>query len=214
MFCFNEVIIVSCDKTKQMKMMQDLTTTQFFVQNLEYCETPQYLRKALFPKSPALRFAGLMNPLDTPHHVRANEWSPYREGCVINRPSKADKGSWVNIGIHKDCQIDISLQEGTRVTVKLDQTDFEENIKFYTGKVVSQDEPFLEQSVYWGYNVRVANTLQAVFDESPHEGGYDCRLGTSDKGKTIDFEDFEGFQGFKHAVIFFGGLEGIEGMVE
>jgi len=27
MFCFNEVIIVSCDKTKQMKMMQDLTTT-------------------------------------------------------------------------------------------------------------------------------------------------------------------------------------------
>ena len=27
MFCFNEVIIVSCDKPKQMKMMQDLTTT-------------------------------------------------------------------------------------------------------------------------------------------------------------------------------------------
>lgn len=39
-FNFNEVVIVSADKTKQMKMMQDLTTTDFFVQNLEYLETP------------------------------------------------------------------------------------------------------------------------------------------------------------------------------
>ena len=68
--------------------------------------------------------------------------------------------------------------------------------------------------MYWGYSVRVADSLQAVFDECPHEGGYDCRLGTSDKGKIIDFEDFENFKGFKHALVFFGGLEGIEGMVE
>ena len=108
----------------------------------------------------------------------------------------------------------MNLQEGTRVTVKLDQSDFNEKCKFYTGKVVPQDEPFLEKSVYWGYNVRVADSLQAVFDECPYEGGYDCRLGTSDKGKIIDFEEFENFKGFKHALIFFGGLEGIEGMVE
>ena len=61
-----------------------------------------------------------MNPLDTPHHVRATEWSGYREGCVVKRPNKADKGSWVNIGIHRDCQVDVSLVENTRVTVKLD----------------------------------------------------------------------------------------------
>lgn len=120
MFCFNEVVIVSCDKTKQMKMMQDLTTTEFFVQNMEYLETPQYLRKALFPKSPALRFAGLMNPLDTPHHLRATQWGKYREGVVMNRPSKDNKGSWVNIGLTKDCQIDLQLQEGTRVTVMME----------------------------------------------------------------------------------------------
>jgi len=51
MFNFDEVVILSCDQTTQMKMMTDLTTTEFFVQNLEYAETPQYLRKALFPKS-------------------------------------------------------------------------------------------------------------------------------------------------------------------
>lgn len=86
LFCFNEIVILSCDRQSKMKMMADLTTTEFFVKNLEYLETPQYLRKMLFPKHAALRFASLMNPLDTPHHMRATEWCEYREGVVINRP--------------------------------------------------------------------------------------------------------------------------------
>lgn len=51
---------------------------QFFVRNLAYLETPQYLRKTLFKMHPFLRMAGLQNPLDAPHHMRANEWLPYR----------------------------------------------------------------------------------------------------------------------------------------
>ena len=98
--------------------------------------------------------------------------------------------------------------------MKLDQTDFSEKIKYYTGKVVSQDEPFLEQGTYWGYQVRVASNILKVFDECPYEGGYDIKLGTSDKGKIIDFEKFEEFAGFKHGLVFFGGLEGIEGLIE
>ena len=70
---------------------------------MEYCETPQYLRKALFPKSNALRCAGIMNPLETKHHLKSNEWFAYRDGVVIKRPVKDLKGSWVNIGLTKDC---------------------------------------------------------------------------------------------------------------
>ena len=84
----------------------------------------------------------------------------------------------------------------------------------YSGKVVSQEEPFLELSTYWGYSVRVANSLQAVFNECPYPEGYDLKLGTSDKGKIIDFEDFSNWEDFKHGLIFFGGLEGIEGLAE
>ncbi len=36
---------------------------------LQYAETPQYLRKALFPKNPDLEYAGLIPPLRTPHHI-------------------------------------------------------------------------------------------------------------------------------------------------
>ena len=50
----------------------------------------------------------------------------------------------------------------------------------YSGKVVSQEEPFLEKSIYWGYNVRVAESLEAVFKECPYEGGYDFKLATSE----------------------------------
>ena len=48
---------------------------------------------------------------------------------MINRPVAHGKGSWVNIGLLKDCQVDIILQEGTRVTVKLFEKDFERDAK-------------------------------------------------------------------------------------
>lgn len=37
---------------------------------LQYLECPQYLRKHFFPLHKDLEFAGLLNPLDAPHHLR------------------------------------------------------------------------------------------------------------------------------------------------
>lgn len=37
---------------------------------LQYLECPQYLRKFFFPMHRDLKFAGLLNPLDAPHHLR------------------------------------------------------------------------------------------------------------------------------------------------
>lgn len=37
---------------------------------LQYLECPQYLRKYFFPIHKDLQYAGLLNPLDTPHHLR------------------------------------------------------------------------------------------------------------------------------------------------
>ncbi|AFZ80223.1 hypothetical protein BEWA_030760 [Theileria equi strain WA] len=53
-----------------------------FALNLRYLETPQYLRRYLYPMNYALKYAGLQNPLDAPHHLRSNEWLPYREGVI------------------------------------------------------------------------------------------------------------------------------------
>ncbi len=38
----------------------------------------------------------------------------------------------------------------------------------YSGTVVSQNEPYEEQGLYWGYNVRVAKRFEDIFDECPY----------------------------------------------
>lgn len=37
---------------------------------LQYLECPQYLRKDFFPVHNDLKYAGILNPLDAPHHLR------------------------------------------------------------------------------------------------------------------------------------------------
>lgn len=45
---------------------------------LQYLECPQYLRKYFFPLHKDLEFAGVLNPLDAPHHLRQNDVCAYR----------------------------------------------------------------------------------------------------------------------------------------
>lgn len=88
---------------------------------LQYLETPQYLRRALFPMHSDLSCAGLLNPLDCPHHLRSNEWSVYREGVVTDRPLKDKEGSHIHVGLQRDVVVDKRIQPGIRVTVKIDE---------------------------------------------------------------------------------------------
>ena len=153
-----------------------------------------------------------MNPLDSSHHLRIDEWCKYREGIVLKRPVKEGEGSWVNIGLHKDCKIDRQLVEKTRVTVKLKEDGFED-IKFYTGKVVSVKEP-KNADLYWGYMVRIAENFTELFENSVFGTKYDLIIGTSDKGDDYTKINFDKYKEFKHGLIVFGGLQGIEGMLE
>lgn len=68
MFRVDEIIIYHDNKTDKKDSINHLIT------NLQYLETPQYLRKTLFPLSESLANAGLMNPLDASHHLRFDEW--------------------------------------------------------------------------------------------------------------------------------------------
>lgn len=128
-----EEIVILKDAHSSKDSQRKLDYTAFFIRNLEYVvrdrqETPQYLRKTLFPMHPDLKYSGLLNPLDTPHHLRADEWSKYREGVTMERPMKAEAGSWVNIGLknvsaRQDIQVDVKLMPRTRVTVQLEKDE-------------------------------------------------------------------------------------------
>ncbi|GFR62570.1 chromosome 9 open reading frame 114 [Elysia marginata] len=186
----------------------DRGNTQLF-HILQYLECPQYLRKAFFPYHKDLVHAGLLNPLDIPHHLRETNVSEYREGVTLDKPLKTGKGAYANVGLKKDVILNMAVPPGQRVTVKLtEQTTEKKNLQ---GVVVSPNEPRETAGLYWGYTVRLASCLSQVFSASPHPGGYDLTIGTSERGEDVAQMDLPRF---KHAIIVFGGLKGLEASVE
>ncbi|KFV64090.1 Uncharacterized protein C9orf114, partial [Dryobates pubescens] len=179
---------------------------------LQYLECPQYLRKSFFPKHEDLQFAGLLNPLDTPHHMRLEEESLYREGVVLDRPSKSERGSFVNCGMRKvwlSPPPPTPFFFGLRVTVQLEPEQPECRVR--KGSVVSSQRPRAASGLYWGYSVRLASCLSAVFSECPFKEGYDLSIGTSERGSPVDQATLPSF---RHALVVFGGLEGLEAGVD
>ena len=168
---------------------------------LYFAECPQYLRKDFFPLHKDLKYAGVLNPTDMPHHLRAFEESEYREGVIRK---SGDNSSVAYIGLKKDCELDQKLEVGLRVTVKV----LSEGKKSIKGKVVKPSAPREISGQYWGYSVRTAETLSSVFTKSPFKGGYDLCIGTSERGQNID--DTNSLPSFKHLLIVFGGVKGLE----
>jgi predicted SPOUT superfamily RNA methylase MTH1 len=188
---------------------------KFMAKILQYCECPQYLRKHFFPMDPDLQYVGVLSPLDAPHHVRANERCKYGGSCV-------------NVGIGEKTKTvefmdKLVLKAGIRCTVKMFDTAENSNnattSKVYDNrhiqvKVVSPKAPTLDDGTYWGYTVRLANSIQQVFDDCPYEDGtYDLKVGTSERGDDVTDvlnNDKKKLPRFQHMIMVFGGIAGIE----
>ncbi|XP_069676517.1 putative methyltransferase C9orf114 isoform X2 [Periplaneta americana] len=177
---------------------------------LQYLECPQYLRKYFFPLHKDLQYAGLLNPLDTPHHLRQNDEFAFREGVTTNLPAKAGKGI-VNCGLLHDVIVNKSLPPGMRVTVRL--LPQREGSKKLHGEIVPPSCPSVETGTYWGYTVRIAQSLCEVFSQSPYVGGYDLTIGTSERGDKVDLLAHNSLQ-YHHVIVVFGGLQGLEAALD
>ncbi|XP_055625312.1 putative methyltransferase C9orf114 [Toxorhynchites rutilus septentrionalis] len=179
---------------------------------LQYLECPQYLRKYFFPIHNDLKFCGLLSPLDSQHHLRQASEFEFREGIVTNKPTKNDKSSFVNVGLLNDVLVETHLEPGLRVTVKM-PPGADLKSKKIRAKVVSPSQPRQETGIYWGYNVRIANSLSQVFTKSPYKGGYDLTIGTSDTGTNVHEVETRGLK-YRHALVVFGGVLGLEPALE
>ena len=137
-------------------------------------------------------------------------------------------------------RIDRVITSGIRCTVQLDPNAYETKQKSSSkkgamkGKVVSPTTPRDEEGIYWGYTTRLASSINAIFEECPYEGGYDLKVGTSERGDiSIDdpkfclkkkklvakksksqITDGDGNEHFNHLLIVFGGVAGIEESVD
>jgi predicted SPOUT superfamily RNA methylase MTH1 len=120
---------------------------------LEYLETPQYLRRRLFPLDDSLRFAGLLPPLRIPSHrpkVPLARVSPgeLREGVIL-----ADGGT-VDVGLDSSVALRQRLGGNKRVTVRIT------SVAPLVGVVVERSEA----TEYWGYTVEVRSAEEVMTD--------------------------------------------------
>ncbi|MBC7112607.1 MAG: hypothetical protein H5T34_01065 [Candidatus Methanomethyliales bacterium] len=106
---------------------------------LAYAETPQYLRRYLFPLTKNLRYAALVPPLRTPHHPLSGEDSKFREGFVLK---SGEKDSLVDVGLQEPVRCPRPLPLNRRVSMKYVEG---------TWLPASREEiPY-----YWGYQTQI-----------------------------------------------------------
>ena len=241
-FCVDEVVVFSDGDTKLARKnhrVQSLSNhaedeytgtsdpDHFLVHLLSYLETPPNLRKHLFPLHANLRTAGTLPSLDMPHHLRADEWCQYREGVTLPSESGRAGTTFIEAGLRIPVTAEADIPVSTRVTLKFkpdaEQALNDTKAREITAEAVNPDEPREESGYYWGYNVRRAESLSAVFEECTYDGGYDFTIGTSERGISLESlysstmengDSSQGGQGivgrFKHLIIVFGGVAGLE----
>lgn len=170
---------------------------------LSFQETPPFMRGRLFPVCEDLKGAGLLPSLDIPSHLRATEWCDFREGITVRT---AREGTYVDCGLpsHKLVR-GVEIPAKTRVTLRLNDQNSDE------AEAVALDTPRTEAGYYWGYTVREARSLSAVFTEAPFDAGYDLSIGTSERGDDIVTKaDAMREIGYRHMIVVFGGVKGLE----
>lgn len=206
--------------------------TQFFATVLEYLETPQYLRKHIFPVSSELRLVGLLNPLALPSHVARTDLTRWRDGVALARQQRPLKRNpqdgaqqhppppsrFIDIGLDRLVEVDRAVAAGTRVTVDMAPSgpNYEKAPgKYLFGRIVPWDTPRKVDRKYWGYRVRTASSLSDVFSGSEiAPRGYDLTIGTSERGTHISSsgrpsQSFA-LPEFSNLLIVFGGVYGLE----
>ncbi|HOI70855.1 MAG TPA: putative RNA uridine N3 methyltransferase [Methanobacterium sp.] len=185
LFRVDRIVIYSDNSSREeVKFISDVLT---------YMNTPQYLRKKVFPITKELRYAGILPPLRTPHHPTEEvSQGDYRQGLTIKR---VKKGTMVDIGADKLalCKEKLSVNKvlSFRVT------------KLAKEILLEPDKP----EVYWGYKTlsTYKNLYESIDMLKPKP---DLVIGTSRDAVSIISildEAKDSLKGSKRVAILFGG---------
>jgi predicted SPOUT superfamily RNA methylase MTH1 len=134
----------------------------------------------------------------------------------------------VDVGFQVPVMIPVAVPPNTRVTVKFPSPRAPPNFPYprnpqgvepLTAEAVDPAEPREEGGYYWGYTVRQAPSLSAVFTECVFENGYDVSIGTSERGIPLShlipgnqpsLQPKQLPKKYDHALVVLGGVAGLE----
>ena len=156
---------------------------------------------------PSLRLAGILPPLDMPHHLRKTDQNQFREGVISSTAAILNSSRLVDVGLDELVEVTSDVPPGTRVTVQL------EGVK--TPRLVSPSYPTETLGIPWGYSVRLASSLStAILPPAPAKP-YDLLIGLSERGTPVaDLPKPSKFPTYTRALVVLGGLSGLELSIE
>jgi len=163
---------------------------------LRYLDTPQYLRKLLYPRTDQLEYAGILHPINAPHHrglqrIRDVKLGDVRVGVIVKA---RDGGLHADIGLSNLVSFEGSGFQGKKVNVKIVST-----YPSLRGKEAAQ----YDIKEYWGYEVQEVNNLSKLLESALNTQ----ILITSRKGSYLKDKEpqiLAGLNAFRNFLIVFG----------
>jgi predicted SPOUT superfamily RNA methylase MTH1 len=134
---------------------------QLMVTILEYLDTPQYLRRKIYPKLDILKYVGKLHPLRSHHHKDKMEITDIKTGEIrVGLIEKRSNAYFVDVGLGIPIKYDGKFRQGGRkVNVKLLKK------KNYVNAIDIEKTEIGEK--YWGYNVFQMKDLKNIMQKYP-----------------------------------------------
>ncbi|HKX81298.1 MAG TPA: RNA methyltransferase [Nitrososphaera sp.] len=121
---------------------------------LQYLDTPQYLRKTIYPRMNQLEYAGILHPIKAPHHKPPEDIKKVRVGDIRTGVLAKVKGQlFVEVGLGSLVPFEGQGFEGKKVNVKF--TSAYPNLR--AGEAKQED---IED--YWGYEVKEVPSISKL----------------------------------------------------
>ena len=121
---------------------------------LRYLDTPQYLRKIVFPMMHQLQYAGILHPIKAPHHRVVDDIKKIKAGDIRTGVVLKVKGQlFVEVGLGSLVPFMGDGFEGKKVNVRF--TESYPNLK----SVQAIEEDIFD---YWGYEVKEVPSISKL----------------------------------------------------
>jgi predicted SPOUT superfamily RNA methylase MTH1 len=121
---------------------------------LRYLDTPQYLRKMLFPMMNQLQYAGILHPIKAPHHRVVDDKKKVKSGDIRTGVVVKVKGQlFVEVGL------------GSLVPFAGDDTEGKKmNVRFISTYPSLKAVPAADDNIfdYWGYDVKDSPSISML----------------------------------------------------
>ncbi len=149
---------------------------------LRYLDTPQYLRRRLFPHSKELAYAGILHPLSSPHHQKLQRIEDVKIGDIrVGVVLQVNRKYFADVGLEGLVLLDTRKESYTKkINVKITSTKpVLKGVEARPGDI----------STYWGYEVFNVRNLGELIEMLPNTH----IILTSRKGRYITNVDPEIF---------------------